>query len=300
MSRLQAFLRKSEKSLLMALAVGAILLAAFVVIVEPLTGWLPGIHAFVPGITLVLLSTFVLYFFARERMLQDYTRWQGLGIRAIYRSRNDKDQYDEYMQLLQGAEKELFIVGITLKDLSRDHAPLLREKARKGCSIRLLLLSPRYWANSEPVLDPVAAAMSADLAPNFLLAVANLRALAMGMAEVSGKMEVRFYHQAPTLSLTMVDGDTRSARMRVELTPHNTPDCDYFRPMLDLHHSGGSDLCGQFYQRYRALWDASERYLAVSNSRVWVDSALDAEIMEELGLPDDWLPASLQAADAPN
>jgi hypothetical protein len=297
MTKLRSWLRRSEKIILIALAVGAIVIAAIVLIVEPLTGWLPEIHDFVPGITLVLLSSFVLYYFARERILADYSRWKGLGIRAIYRRRTDENQFDEYMNLLHGVQRDLFIVGITLKDVPRHHMSLLLETAGRGCSVELLMLSPEYWRNADPVLDPVAAAVSSDLRPDFQVAIANIRALAMSMVEKKGRMEVRFYRQAPTLSLTIVDGGTASGRMRVELTPHNTPQCEQFRPMLDLECNGDSDLFGQFHQRYRSLWDASPRYLEVKDSRIRVDKALDKEISDALGLPANWLPKDLELAE---
>ena len=297
MLKLRSWLKRSEKVILIAMSVGAIAIAAIVLIVEPLTGWLPGVQGFVPGITLILLSSFVLYYFARERILADYTRWKGLGIRAIYRCRTDENQFDEYMSLLHGVQRELFIVGITLKDVPRHHMSLLLETAGRGCSIELLMLSPEYWKNADPVLDPVAAAVSSDLKPDFQLAIANIRALAMSMVEKRGRMKVRFYRQAPTLSLTIVDGSTASGRMRVELTPHNTPQCEQFRPMLDLDRNGDNDLFGQFHQRYRSLWDCSRRYLEVKDSKVWVDKALDKEISGHLGLPANWLPKDLELVE---
>jgi hypothetical protein len=297
MPRLRLWLKRSERVILIALATGAILTAGIVLILEPLTGWLPGVHTFVPGITLVLLSSFVLYYFGRERILTDYTRLEALGIRAIYRRRTDENQFDEYMHLLHSAQNNLFIVGITLKDVPRHHMSLLLEKAGRGCSTELLMLSPKYWRNADPVLDPVASAVSSDLKPDFQLAIANIRALAMSMADRKGRMAVRFYSQAPTLSLTIVDGGAASGRMRVELTPHNTPQCEQFRPMLDLDRNGDGDLFGQFYQRYRSLWDASQPYLEVKDSKVWVDKALDKEISGPLGLPANWLPKDLELAE---
>ena len=299
MARWHPLLRKSERVVLVGVAVGAIFIALFVLVVEPLTGWLPALHDYVPTITLVLLSSFVLYYFGREQFMVEYTRWKALGIRSVYRSRTDNDQFDEYMRLLSGAEKDLFIVGITLKDLSLDHAPLLLDKARRGCTIRLLMLSPRYWRNQEPILDPVAAAIPADLGPNFQLAIAHIRALAMSMAEAKARMEVRFYHQAPTLSLTIVDGDSASGRMRVELTPHNAPGLDYFRPMLDLERAGSADLCRQFYQQYCALWDIAEPYLAVKDATIQINLAIDQELSAELDLPADWLPDQPWTGDSP-
>lgn len=297
MSRLQTLLRRSEQVVVIGVAAGAIIVAVLVLVVDPLTGWFPALHNFVPGITLILLSSFVIYYFARERFMGEFVRWKALGIRAIYRRRSDENQFDEYMQLLNNVQHNLFIVGITLKDVPRHHMSLLLDKASRGCVIELLMLSPEYWRNANPVLDPVAAAVATDLRPDFQLAISNIRALAMSMAERKGRMEVRFYHQAPTLSLTVVDGNAGTGRMRVELTPHNIPTCEQFRPMLDLEAAGDTDLFGQFYQRYRSLWDTSEPYLAVVDSKVWADKTIDREILSEIDLPDGWLPKDLEAPE---
>jgi hypothetical protein len=297
------------------------LVVAFLVFIAdllniPLPPWLSGR---VPAATLLLLSTFVIAYFAherrlsehmeqtneqikrideREKMLVEYMAWKALGIQATYVSRQDTAQLDAYLQLLNDIRKHLFIVGITLKDVPHDHTPLLRLKAGMGCPLEFLMLAPEYWKNRDPVLDPVSAAMGGDLKQAFHQSITNLRALAKGVAKTGGKMEVRFYHQAPTLSLTAVDGGTHSGKMRVELTPHNStgPDLEYFRPMLDLRRAGGGDLFSQFYDHYRALWDDSQAYIRVQDSRVWVNQTLDSEISgpDMLGLSLNWLPGRLQ------
>jgi len=298
MAKIKSVLKQSERIVLIGVVLGSILVAIFVLVIEPFTGWFPELNKYVPAITLILLSSFILFYFARERMLSeyaDYIRWRALGIRTIYRNRTDTAQFDAYIQLLNSVEKDLFIVGITLKDTPRAHMPLLLKKAKQGCSLAFLMLSPKYWKNEDPILDPVAAAVAADLRPNFQMAITTIRALAMSMVEMRAKTEVRFYHQAPTLSLTVVDGNSGFGKMRVELTPHNSPQYGYFRPMLDLEHTASDDLFSQFYQHYRALWDGSPIYLEIRDSRIWVNQALDEEVSSELDLPSDWLPKELQA-----
>src|SRR2546426_3483428 len=45
-----------------------------------------------------------------------------------------------------------------------------------------LFRSPEYWKNENPILDPVAAANMIDLRPDFQIAIAHIRALALDMA----------------------------------------------------------------------------------------------------------------------
>jgi hypothetical protein len=233
------------------------------------------------------------YFMRREQMLIDYAKWQELGIKAIYRSRSDPDQGEAYERVLKTARSEIFVVGITLKDLAAGQGDKLLEKAKHGCAIKLLMLSPEYWQNTNPVLDPVAAANMISLRPDFQIAIAHIRTSAMEMARAHASFEVKFYRQAPTLSLTIVDGASSRAKMRVELTPHNKRH-EKFRPILDLRQSGGKDLLSQFYSCYLLLWESAVSYLEVQNSKVKVDSALDVKVSQMLDLGADWLPDELK------
>ena len=158
------------------------------------------------------------------------------------------------------------------------------------------MLSPEYWQNNDPILDPIAAATMGTLRPDFQIAIAHIRALALDMARARAKFEVKFYRQAPTLSLTIVDGQLSKAKMRVELTPHNKPQDEKFRPMLVLRSSSENDLLSQFYKCYLALWEKSECYLKIQDSKVVTNTALDKKISGMLDLGIDWLPDELTPA----
>ncbi len=291
MKKIQSLLLLGEKVVI----IGTSILAILLLVAErfpPLSGLF---REDVPSVTLFLLSIFVLSFFAREQILTEAEKWKSLGMQAIYQNRNDPAQFASYVGLMEGVKNNLFIVGITLKDVPRTQLPLFLEKGKKGCSVELLMLNPRFWKNNDPILDPVAAATNCDLKADFQLAISHIRPLVMSAAGQRAKIEVRFYHQAPSLSLTIADGDSHTGRMRVELTPHNSPQHGYFRPMLDLQPMGGHDLFSQFYKHYRALWENSLPYLRVQDSKVWINRELDKEISKVLDLPPDWLPQELQA-----
>lgn len=302
MSRLMYLLRQSDRIVLIVFLVACLIVSGIILIIEPIIGWPKALHEHIPAITLFLLSSFAIYYMKSEQVLADYAKWKELGIKAVYRSRSDSDQGEAYSRMLKTARSEIFVVGITLKDLPQLHGSLLVEKGKKGCSIKLLILSPEYWQNDNPILDPVAAAMATmgklgnGLRPDFQIAIAHIRVLAMDMARAHSDFEVRFYRQAPTLSLTIVDGESSRAKMRVELTPHNRPGDEQFRPILDLRQSSGRDLLTQFYKSYLALWSHALSYLDVQGSRVRLDQALDNEISEMLDLGTDWLPDELKAA----
>ncbi len=286
----ESLLVKSEKVLIIGTAITAIA----ILVAER---FLPAPGMFrddIPSITLFLLSVFVLSFFARERMITELAKWRNLGLQAVYHNRSDPGQFSAYIDLLNGAESDLFVVGITLRDI-RAQMPILIEKGKRACSVEFLMMNPRYWRNSDPILDPVAAAAGDTLKADFQLAISQIRILAMSMAGAQAKIEVRFYHQAPTLSLTAVDAAGVTGKMRIEMIPHNSTRHGYFRPMFDLQRAGEKDLFSQFHRHYRALWEDSLAYLRVHDSKVWVNSALDQELSGLLDLPTDWLPQDLSA-----
>lgn len=296
MSKLMSLLREIDRYLLIAIATACLLLCATIIVLEPIVGWPASLREHIPEIALFLLASFIAYYMRREQVLRDYAKWKELGIKGVYRSRSDPDQGEAYLRMMKTARTEIFVVGITLKDLARENGGLLLQKAKSGLSIKLLMLSPEYWKNDNPILDPIAAAAMTNLRPDFQIAIAHIRALAMEMARVHAKFEVKFYRQAPTLSLTMIDGASSRAKMRVELTPHNRLD-EKFRPMLDLRQSGGKDLLTQFYSSYLALWATATGYLEVQGSKIKPALELDAQVSKMLDLGADWLPEELKVTD---
>ena len=335
------WLRKHGEKLFLGTFAGiALVLSVLTLTVEPL---LPAqFLAKIPAVMLILLASFVLVFlFGYERrviemstimtdcrdivqqtragMSEHVRRWEGLGITEIYRSRSDPGQKEEYVNLLQKAGCDLFVVGVTLKDLTREDRPTLIEKATNGCSVRLLMLTPARWMNEHPVLDPVE---SGDLKDHFVSSLRNIRRIAESVAKrnTSGKgrgakrrggqrtpakhthsFEVRFYDQSPALSMAIADGDTDSGRLRVEFTPHNESErgLKYFRPMMDVVPRDDG-LFQQFYQHYSGLWERSKPYLCVSGSKIYRNQQLDIEVSEMLGLSSSWVPEESLGEDLTN
>lgn len=285
-----------------------------------------------PAVILILLATYILFFLlGYERRIQEMKstvddckvlveqsragiaehirKWEGLGITEIYLGRHDYRQKQQYDALLKNASHDLFIVGVTLRDLTREERPLLHEKAITGCSVRLLMLTPTRWMNQQPVLDPVE---PADLKAHFTDSLRNIRKLASAVAKKNENvksrgrgttwglrpvkklggyaLEVRFYDQSPALSLVAADADMESGRMRVEFTPHNEVDKgEYFRPMMDLIPKGDG-LFRQFCMHYSGLWEKSQAYICVSGSKIYRNSTLDDEVSDLLGLEKKWVP----------
>ncbi len=239
----------------------------------------------VPLITLLLLSLYVLASMQHDRAQPHLTRAADLGIKNIYKSRVDEGQMASYLELLQGAKKELFIVGITLKDVGADQFDHLVERASSGCQVDLLMLSPKFRANKDPILDPVA---RRDLTPNFCLAIEKIRGLAKAIREKEGRLTVKFYETAPTVSLTVRDGNSQRGRMHIEVIPHQTG--AIFRPILDVAKEGKDEIFSEFYGRYRALWKDSREYISVDPkwSDIRVNEKLDHDVSEWLSINPDW------------
>jgi hypothetical protein len=292
----------------------------------------PLFHERLPAAALILLSTFILVFlFGYERRIMEMStimtdcknmveqsragiaehvrKWERLGIVDIYRSRDDPGQKQAYIQMVGSAVSDLFIVGVTLKYVTRSDQPMLIEKAANGCSVRLLMLTPARWKNEHPILDPVE---TGDLKEDFISALRNIRKIASTIAKKNSSVkplrgrkasgqgqykrpgknsfEVRFYDQAPALSMTIADAHLASGRMRVEFTPHNENDKGpYFRPMMDLI-SREDSLFRQFNLHYNGLWDSSIPYVCVSGSKIYPNSKIDIEVSEMFGMPENWAP----------
>ena len=327
MSRFTEWLHANgERLVLGALAIVALVISLAVVIGEWL-GLSYTLREHLPAGILVLLATYVLFFlFGYERRIDSITKGMAdckhvvelsragmsehaqkldaLGVAQLYPGRNAPGQIDNFNRTLASATKELFIVGITLKDLTRNQRPLLLQKALEGCSVQLLMLTPARWPNRDPVLDPIE---TGDLKDHFTSAIRNIRDLANELTASAPSrqsdhhtqnthghrvlFEVRFYNQAPALSMAVADGTTKGAQMRVEFTPHNETDQgDFFRPMMDLVPAE-KGLLRHFYANYKGLWEKCKdsAYIVVRGNQVCRSAILDTMIHGELGLSEDWI-----------
>jgi hypothetical protein len=297
MSWTQAWIKHLHPWVLTIVCWSSITLVAFDVFAPE--RWKVGVVAHAPWITLILLSLFVLAYLEKERARQQLLQAAQLGIKEIYRSRVDQDQIREYEDLLGHAKQSLFIVGVTLKDLSREPGNHLLKRAADGCQIDLLMLSPQFRDNHNPVLDPVAASTGKDvLRNNFYTAIASIRQLALTIRQQNqeltgakkGKLTVRFYTTAPTVSLTVRDGETAHARMHVEVIPHQIFQSP-FRPIMNIEKAKDDGFFAEFYRRYRALWadSAAMTYIEVGHSgNMKVNCDIDAQLSDWLGLPLEW------------
>lgn len=320
--------KNGEKYFLGAFAIVAFIAAALALII-PEWAITRVFHEHIPTFVLILLASYILVFIfgyeskmskmtstvndlkdfveqSRAGMSEHIRRWEGLGIIEIYKSRNDYWQREAYNSLMQQAASNLFIVGVTLKDLTRNEKPTLIAKASNGCSVRLLMLTPERWGNINPILDPVE---PGDLKDHFVSAIRNIRRIAVSVANKNSgppkkgvkrvndlqllkkaeqiSFEIRFYDQAPSASLTIADMYSDSGRMRVEFTPHNETDLNqYFRPMLDLVPKPNG-LFQEFFLHYDGLWKKSTAYICIVGSVLYVNNEIDDKISKILGLPED-------------
>ena len=251
-----------------------------------------------PMITLLLLSLYVLTSFEHAHPQVLLSRALDLGIKNIYRNREDGVQRTSYYHILESARQELFIVGITLKNLTEEQFRRLVERANAGCEIHLLMLSPKFRANKNPILDPVAFVEGRDLTPHFMIAIRNIRTLAKAIHNTRGRLAVRFYSTSPTISLTISDGATPRGKMHIEIVPHQIS-ADPFRPILEISKEGREEIFTEFFDRYKALWNESKIYIQVDQSQ-WrdmnVNIPLDQEVSNWLSLDQNWR-ATLAADD---
>ena len=107
----------------------------------------------IPLVTLVLLALYVLAYVGNEAEESGLRHAAELGLKEVFSSRLEAGQSDEYSDLLENAKSELFVVGVTLKDLTSDVGGVLRERVRKGCRVELLILSPEFRDNNPPPID---------------------------------------------------------------------------------------------------------------------------------------------------
>lgn len=228
-----------------------------------------------------------------------------LGVQAIYKSRVSPGQQDTYKRLISEASEDLLIVAITLTDMvdpDKEQRSVFYQKVPSDeCSLRMLIVNPKFWANTNPVIYPVAPLRSptagvsqpGDLRYNFSEGITRLVKLANDISdEIRGKdnkgyMEVRFYNVAPTLTLTIAD--KAKGHMRLELSPYNVPDSGlpYFRPLIDLRPIYNGDLYSEFYQRYEKLWHANshQTFIRVDSQRPDVNwNLIDPRDQEVLGV----------------
>ena len=121
------------------LAVSLIAIAAVVADIVAPEAAKDAIRQHVPYVTLILLSLYVISYLEDHDPKPD--RLAEFGIANIYRGRLDEGEMASYQRLLSSAQKELFIVGITLKDVSQDHNRQLLDRASAGCRIRTHLIN---------------------------------------------------------------------------------------------------------------------------------------------------------------
>ncbi len=276
----KAWFQRPHRWLLTILCVGAISIEFWEVLAPE--RFKLGLRENAPLVILALLSLYILAYLEQDGPKRNLLA--ELGIENIFRSRKEQGQIGSYQNLLASAKVTLFIVGITVRDISHDEDGYLRAKAAEGCRIDLLMLHPKFSKNINPILDPVAHAENHDLTHAFAEAMVRVRALAEDVSKTTGTLTVKFYDTAPTLSLTVKDGDTHDGQMHVEIVPHQVRRRATFRPILDLRKYGEREIFSEIYQRYRALWDASCLYIQADSKGIKLNSSLDQEISRDLNI----------------
>lgn len=276
MSLKKAWFQRPHRLLLQIVCVGAIGIELWEIF-----KFKPDLKESAPLVILGLLSLYVLAYLEEQGPRRD--RLAELGIENIFRVRADLGQDISYRSLLESAKRNLFIVGVTLNDVSRLYGGELRRRASDGCTIDLLLLHPKFRENKDPILDPVAHAERRALRDAFAQAIATIRSIAADVSLTPGTLSVRFYETSPSVGLTIADGHNAHGRMHMEIVPHQIPG-DSFRPILVLTKDGREEMFSEIHRRYRELWKVSKEYLCVGPSGEKINENLDQQISEWLGI----------------
>jgi hypothetical protein len=156
---------------------------------------------------------------------------------------------------LELARREVHIFGLQLGQVTHTLLPLLEERARAGCAVRLALTSP--VDRSGQALDWIDEVGDVHCFPNLadVLRV-NLRRLQTwhaGLEEtVRARVEIKAYDRVPTASIIMYDTDTRRGYIHVEpILFRFNPDQ---RPILWLREADNPDLFRLVKSKYMELW----------------------------------------------
>lgn len=71
---------------------------------------------------------------------KDYLRFRKMGLRDVYPRR---DQSQEYAELLNGAEKNIDVLGLGINQFREDNGEIVKEKALEGVLVRFLVVDPK-------------------------------------------------------------------------------------------------------------------------------------------------------------
>ena len=162
---------------------------------------------------------------------------------------------------VESAQREIFIVGLALVSLTLTFLDVLKEKADKGCKIRIAMIAPRDKGQINPLILNLALTLGFqnDVA-NYVSSIeGSLNRLAAMKAslpkEKQKNIEIRIYNSVPTFVMMAFDGNTQNGKVRVDFIPYKVSRSLW--PTFELRHDASSKIYEFVYQSSNQLWKDS-------------------------------------------
>jgi len=154
---------------------------------------------------------------------------------------------DEWMDLIHPAEREILLCGVSLSEWrkSKNFRDVVREKARNGCVVKLLVMDPDNSSLRSLINENAEEGTFEDIVSSLRTAITFFRKL----AESEPGVELRLIRTgSPHFNLTLVDG----AAVAIQ---YLYSDRASQSPLLRCKES--SSLARKFRNEFESLWSSS-------------------------------------------
>jgi hypothetical protein len=160
-------------------------------------------------------------------------------------------------ETLRKAKSEIWISGVSLHNLCIDNFPLLKEKYREGCNIKILLTDPSQIENSAKMTNWSKTASMSDL-------IVSMKNILKFWKEVSsekkgtkkkGTIIAKLLPSFPGYGLQMIDPDENFAKIKVEIYTMNG--FQNLFPNFFVDKACQNVWFTEFRNQFKKLWELS-------------------------------------------
>ena len=177
---------------------------------------------------------------------------------GVYKASTGLNRDEEFRMIRDRAQKEIFIVGAGMSQLSRLASHSLESQLQK-VPIHLYMLDPRYLEEHPDISDLLEnffnipkftqhVRMSFDALKNFCESRNN-------SGEYEHRISLSIYRSVPTMSMVMIDPDSRSGELVVEYFSYQ---CGEERPLFAIKKQRKTQMFHSLYAQANNLFKTAE------------------------------------------
>lgn len=170
----------------------------------------------------------------------------------------NRSEIPPFKNMLNKGREEIAIMGLQLGRIKYDFLTYLEECAKRGCEIKLLMMSPKDKnGKTLPWVDEVGLThcfpvLKQDLRHGIFCLKGWLDRLSTG-SQILSKIKIKLYPNIPTVSVLFIDKDTNDGFIKIESLIVGFPPSE--RPSFIIDRKGCPKLYEKMLSSFNKLWE---------------------------------------------